>query len=223
MTHDAPSPNTPGPGPEGEDARLDAPAARRNREPLLAVLSEVLPHFGTVLELGSGTGQHAVFFSDALSPLLWLPSDPRPEARASILAWAETAEIEPPLPPRTIDVTDPDWDVVPGDDISAMVSANMIHIAPWEACLGLLAGAGRYLPPGGPLCIYGPFRRDGRHTSPGNESFDQDLRSQDPRWGIRDLEAVTAAAEASGLVLDEVRDMPANNLTIIYRKPRPER
>ena len=223
MTDDAPSPNPSQPPIGLSDARLDSPAARRNREPLLAVLSEVLPHFGTVLELGSGSGQHAVFFADALSPLLWLPSDPRPEARASILAWAEEAEIEPPLAPRAINVTDAEWDIVPGDDISAMVSANMIHIAPWEACLGLLAGAGRHLPPGGPLCLYGPFRRDGRHTSPGNEAFDRDLRAQDARWGIRDLEAVTAAAEAAGLIFDEAREMPANNLTVIYRKPRPPR
>ena len=196
---------------------LDAPAARRNGDAILRVLRTVLPRSGTVLEIASGTGQHAAMFAPALAPLCWLPSDPDPVQRASISAWAASTGRRAPLAVRGIDAASAHWDVSPSDHIVAMVAINLLHIAPWPVTLGLLAGAARILPDGGPLCIYGPFMRAGRHTGPGNERFDTVLRRQDPEWGVRDLDDVTGHAARAGLGLDRVCRMPADNLLAVYR------
>ncbi len=196
------------------DARRHAPATERNREPLLAVLRDVLPAAGLVLEVASGTGEHAAFFAPAFPSLEWQPSDPDPVARASIDAWAQASgpNLRPAL---ALDAAVPDW---PLDAADAILCVNMIHIAPWAAALGLLDGTARVLAPDGPLILYGPFRRGGAHTAPPNERFDAALRAQDPRWGIRDLDEVEREAAARGLALERVVEMPANNLTAVFRR-----
>lgn len=201
----------------------DAPAARRNAGPLLAVLRRVLPQTGTILEIGSGTGQHAVAFAAALESLRWLPSDPRPALAASLAAW--TALLPPaaarPMAPRQLDAAAPvgEWPVGPRDGIRAMVATNVVHIAPWQVAEGILAGAAALLPHGGPLVLYGPYRRFGAHTGEGNAAFDRSLRSENPSWGIRDLEGeMLPAAGAAGFVLDLIQPMPANNLVLVFRR-----
>lgn len=198
------------------DPRLHSPSTLRNREVILDVLQRVLPPNGLVLELNSGTGEHAAFMAPRLAPRQWQPSDLDEDARASVAAYAEDTGAPNLLPPIKIDVT---WDSWPVPEATAVVSANMIHIAPWEACLGLLDGAARVLVPGtGVLYLYGPFKRDGVHTAPSNEAFDQSLRSRDSRWGIRDLEDVVAEATQRGLELAEMVEMPSNNLSVIFRR-----
>jgi hypothetical protein len=198
-----------------DDVRRYAPAAQRNRAPILAVLQRVLPPTGVVLEIGSGTGEHAVFFATHLPHLTWQPTDPDEESRASIAAWREHAALPNLLPPLALDTTVEPWPIARAD---AVLSINMIHIAPFAACEALLRGAAQRLPPGAPLILYGPFARGGHHTAPTNESFDRSLRARNPAWGVRDLEAVTRAATPSGLTLDEVVPMPASNLTVILRR-----
>lgn len=200
-------------GPAG--FRRHAPATERNRAPILEVLRRALPDTGTVLEVASGTGQHAVAFAAALPGLVWQPSDPDPELRASIAAWVGGGGLANLRAPLALDATAPDWPVERAD---AVVCINMIHIAPWPAALGLLDGAARLLPAGGPLVLYGPFRRGGAHTAPSNAAFDDDLRRRNPDWGVRDLETVAGAAAARGLSLAEVAEMPANNLTVVLRR-----
>lgn len=193
--------------------RLDAPATGRNREPILEVLRRVLPPAGLVLEVASGTGQHAAFFAESLPDLVWQPTDRDPTHRTSIAAWTEgLPNVRPPL---DLDTTRRPW---PVERAEAVVCINMIHIAPWEAGLGLLDGAAAVLPPGGPLVLYGPYRRGGAHTAPSNAAFDADLRARNPAWGVRDLEAVESAAVAAGFTLQEVVAMPANNLTVLFRR-----
>ena len=197
-----------------DDPRLDYPATQRNREPILAVLREVLADVsGTVLELASGSGQHAAHFAEALSHLRWQPSDLDPAVFESIAAW--TAHLPNVAPPVHIDVTSPHW---PVDRLAAVFCANMIHIAPWPACIGLLDGVATRLAVGGPLCLYGPFMRAGEHTAPSNASFDASLRARNPEWGVRNLDTVAAEARRRGLILDRVFDMPANNLTVVFRR-----
>ncbi len=195
--------------------RRHAPATLRNRDPILAVLRRVLPAEGTVLEIAAGTGEHALHFSSALERVSWLATDADPDAVESIAAWRE--EQGPPnlLAPMLLDVTSPRW---PIGTVDALFCANMIHIAPWSACLGLLAGAGRHLAHGAPLVLYGPYRLQARHTAPSNEAFDRDLRARDPRWGVRDLDEVLDAAEHEGLAFEERVEMPANNQTIVLRR-----
>lgn len=200
-----------------DDARRHAPATRRNREPIAAVLAAWLPSRGTVLELASGTGEHARHFAARFPDLLWQPSDPDPELRRSIAAYRELEGGANLLVPLDIDVTAPNWPI--RGPVEAMVCCNMIHIAPWAAAQGLFAGAGRYLAPGGGLYLYGPFRRGGRHTAPSNAAFDASLHAQDPAWGLRDLEEVSALAEAAGLAAPLVEEMPANNLSLWFAKP----
>ena len=195
-----------------QDAKREAPAAARNREPILAALRNLLPPAGLVLEVASGTGEHARHFAAALPALAFQPSDPSPEARASIDAWA--AGIPNIRPALAIDAAAPDWPIRRAD---AVLCINMIHIAPWSATPGLMAGAGRLLPPGGALILYGPFREDGVPLAPGNAGFDADLRARDPAWGLRDLTAVARIAEARGLPLAERIAMPANNLALVFR------
>ncbi|WP_198370673.1 DUF938 domain-containing protein [Roseomonas rosulenta] len=197
------------------DARREAPAVARNRDAILAVLRGILPAYGLVLEVASGSGEHTLHFAPALPDLTFQPSDPDPEARASIDAWcAGVANIRPAL---ALDAAAPDW---PVDRADAVLCINMIHIAPWAACEGLLRGAARLLPAGAPLVLYGPFRRAGVPTAPSNEAFDADLRARDPAWGLRELEAVSAAAAAAGFGPPAVTPMPANNLTVAFRRSR---
>lgn len=198
-----------------EDPRRRAPAAARNRDPILAVLRDALPPSGLVLEAASGTGEHAVHFARALPGLLWQPSDPDPAARASIAAWREAEGLPNLLPPLELDAAAPQWPVERAD---AVVCINMIHISPWASAAGLLAGAGRLLAAGRPLVLYGPYRRAGHPIEPSNQAFDDDLRRRDPRWGLRNLEDVSACALIHGLALDKVVEMPANNLSIVFRK-----
>jgi SAM-dependent methyltransferase len=190
-----------------------APAADRNKEPILAVLRTALPDSGLVLEVASGTGQHIVHFARALPGLAWQPSDPDAGARASIAAHVDRSRLGNIRPPVALDAAGEDWPLARAD---AIVCINMIHIAPWAACKGLMAGAGRLLPSGGILYLYGPFRRDGRHTAPSNEAFDASLRARDPSWGVRDLEDVTRLAGARGFALEDTVAMPANNLSVIF-------
>lgn len=193
-------------------AGITAPSAERNKEPILRVLRRVLPPSGLVLEIASGTGQHVAHFARALPGLEWQPSDPDPGSRASVLAWTkELANVRAPL---DLDVRRP-W---PPERANAVVCINMIHIAPWAAAEGLVAGAGTVLESGGVLFLYGPYRRFGRHTAPSNEAFDASLRGQDPEWGVRDLEAVEKLAAAAGLGLEEVVAMPANNFGVVLRR-----
>src|SRR5229473_429235 len=160
---------------ERPDPRLQAPAVARNREPILAVLRRVLPPAGLVLEVASGSGEHAAFFASALPLLTWQPSDPDPRARASIAAFRDAGGTPNLLPPLDLDVMAAAWPVT---GAVAIVCINMIHIAPWSACEGLVAGAARALPPGGLLYLYGPYKEEGRHTAPSNEIFDADLRAR---------------------------------------------
>lgn len=200
------------------DARLFYPATERNRGPILAVLERVLPPAGTVLEIASGSGEHAAFLAPRFPGLVWQPSDPEPACLASIAAWAETARTSNLRPPLALDVTAADWGEAEEIPIAAILCINMIHISPWRAAEGLLAGAGRLLPAGAPLYLYGPFMRQGRHTAPSNAAFDQSLRAENPDWGVRNLETVAEAAAAAGLALDQVVEMPANNLSVVFRR-----
>jgi SAM-dependent methyltransferase len=192
---------------------LHAPATERNREPILAVLQRVLPPEGLVLEIASGTGQHAAFFAAALPALRWQPSDPASAHRDSVAAWA--ASLTNVLPAVELDVERWPWPVTRAD---AVVCINMIHIAPWSAAQALFAGAARILPAGGVLFLYGPFTRDGQHTAESNQRFDERLRAEDPRWGVRDLGDVTALAGETGFGDPEILVMPANNLSLIFRR-----
>jgi len=191
------------------------PSADRNKAPILEVLRRVLPATGMVLEIASGTGQHVAHFAAAMPHLTFQPSDPDPDCRASVAAWIAEAGLTNVLPPLDIDTRAPDWTA---DHADAVICINMIHIAPWACAEGLVAGAARLLPAQGPLVLYGPFRRSGAHTAPSNEAFDASLRRQNPEWGIRDLEAVIALGDAQGLALDEIVEMPANNLIVVLRK-----
>lgn len=197
------------------DERRSAPAALRNRGPILDVLAQALPASGLVLELASGSGEHVVHFARALPALQWRPSDPDAAARASIAAWAAAEGLGNVLPPLAIDAAAADW---PIDRADAVLCVNMIHISPWEATEGLMRGAGRLLPQGAPLVLYGPYIRAGHPLEPSNAAFDADLRRRDPRWGLRRLEDVAALAEAQGLALDRVIEMPANNLSVVFRR-----
>jgi SAM-dependent methyltransferase len=203
------------PTPSDVTVRRRAPAAERNRDAILAVLTRVLPESGVVLEIASGTGQHAVHCAAALPRVVWQPSDPDAASRDSIAAWRAHAGLANVDPPLALDVMNEDWGI---DAADALVCINMIHISPWQATEALMRGASRRLRAGGVLYLYGPYRRNGVHTAPSNEAFDAQLRATDPRWGVRDLEAVRALAEANGFTLSEIVDMPANNLSVIFIK-----
>lgn len=195
--------------------KREAPAAARNREPILEVLRDRLPGRGLVLEVASGTGEHALHFAAALPGLVFQPSDPDPDARASIDAWVADSGLPNLRPALALDASRPDWPVAAAD---AVLCCNMIHISPWASAVGLVTGAGRILPPGGLLYLYGPYRRDGRHTAPSNEAFDADLKRRNPAWGVRDLEAVADLAVDAGFGGPEVVEMPANNLSVMFRR-----
>jgi len=196
--------------------RLSSPSAQRNRGPILEVLRRVLPAAGRVLEIASGAGEHIVYFASALPALTWQPSDPDSAARESIRAWIAQEKPANVLAPLPLDMTNARWPYRL-DKVDAVVCINMIHIAPWEACLGLFYGCEELLPPGGPLGLYGPFMRGGVHTAPSNAAFDASLRRQDPHWGVRDLDDVVREAALRGFHLAEVVEMPANNLMVVLR------
>jgi cyclopropane fatty-acyl-phospholipid synthase-like methyltransferase len=195
-----------------DDLRRFAAATSRNREPILAVLQRVLPEHGRLLEIASGSGEHAVYFAAALPGLHWQPTDLDPDALASISAWRDHANLTNLLAPLPLDVHDERWSIPPVD---AVFCANMIHIAPWSATAGMLRVVGRTLRSGGTMVLYGPFRVGGQHTAQSNVAFDARLRTTDASWGVRDLEAVLALAEPEGLRLREQVTMPANNLSIV--------
>jgi len=197
------------------DPRLYAPAVARNRAPILAVLREKLPAAGLVLEVASGSGEHAAFFAPAFPHLSWQPSDGDPRALESIAAFRAASDAPNLLPPVRLDAEAATWPIAQAE---AILCINMIHIAPWSACAGLMSGAGRIVPRGGLLYLYGPFMEKGRHTAPSNAAFDADLRARDPRWGVRDLDAVAELAARHGLQLEETVAMPANNLSVIFRR-----
>jgi cyclopropane fatty-acyl-phospholipid synthase-like methyltransferase len=199
------------------DARQISPSTARNRDVILAVLRRVLPPRASVLELASGTGEHAVHIAAALPEVTWQPSDPDDAARASIAAWIASEGLRNVRAPLDIDVWSESWGVE-GRAFDALVAINMIHISPWDATLGLMAGAGRLLRPGGVLFTYGAYKRGGQHTAPSNEAFEGWLKQRDPRFGVRDLEAVEAAAMAQGLRLREIIDMPANNFSLVFER-----
>lgn len=213
---------------QSPDFRQYAPATERNRQPILEVLQRVLPPGGTILEIASGTGEHATFFAPRLKAHQWLPSDPDLNHRASIQAWQSYFPSDNLFPPLALDVRESVWPVehplkldgivLENNPITAIVCINMIHIAPWSACLGLMAGAGRILPDGGILYLYGPFKQGGKHTAESNKMFDESLRLSNPEWGVRDLEEVIAVAKNHALQYIETIPMPANNLSVVFQR-----
>lgn len=197
------------------EARRSAPAVARNRGPIAEVLVPLLPPSGLVLEIASGTGEHVVHFARRTPRLAWQPTDPAPEARASIAAWTTAEGLANIRPPLLLDAAAEDW---PVGKVDAIVCVNMLHISPWAATEGLMRGAGERLPEGGVLFVYGAFRRAGTPTAPSNEAFDQELKRSNPLWGLRKLEDVVACAAARGLLLETVIEMPVNNLSLVFRK-----
>ncbi|MGD1866641.1 MAG: DUF938 domain-containing protein [Phormidesmis sp.] len=206
------------------DARQYASATERNREPILAVLKKVLPTSGTVLEIASGTGEHATFMAPRLSHLSWQPSEMNPLLIDSIQAWAAALPAPNLRKPITLDVNVSPWPVerqpehLAAPAVTAIVSVNMIHISPWESCLQLMAGAERVLPKGGVLYLYGPYKQKGEHTAPSNEAFDEMLKSRNPQWGIRDMETVCETAQQHSLELSQIVPMPANNFSVVFHR-----
>ena len=199
----------------GEGAKRHAPATMRNRDAIAAVLADWLPPAGTVLEVASGSGEHAVHFAAAFPGLFWQPSDPDPAALTSIAAWRAEAGLANIAPPFLLDAAAPLW---PVDTADALLCINMVHISPWAATLGLFAGAARILPPGAPLILYGPYVESEVATAPSNLAFDRSLKERNPDWGLRDLDAVRAAAAEAGLAFAERRAMPANNLMLLFHR-----
>jgi hypothetical protein len=199
-------------------AALTAPAVARNREPILAVLRRMLPRHGTALEIASGTGEHAVYFARHLPHLTWQPTDLDPAALASIAAHRAAAKLPNLLAPLPLDVTAPNWPIQRAD---AVVSINMIHISPWSAAQGLMSGAARLLAKDDVLYLYGPFKEGGVHTAPSNAAFDSNLRAQDPQWGVRDIDDVRDLANKHGFDFVERVAMPANNLSLVFRRRAP--
>jgi SAM-dependent methyltransferase len=222
-------------------ARRSAPAALRNREPIAEVLREWLPQSGLVLEIASGTGEHAVYFAERFPALEWQPSDVHPDAIASIEAWRESAELPNIRPPLVLDAASPEWPIRQADALlgikmdsdscdgpkaaeeggfDVVLNLNMVHISPWSAALGLLDGGARVLKRGGALVLYGPWLQAGVKTAPSNLAFDQQLRARDPEWGLRGVEDFDAAASKRGFALEQTRAMPANNLMLLFRLAR---
>lgn len=221
--------------------RRSAPAALRNREPIAGVLAEWLPPRGVVLEIASGTGEHAAFFAERFPNLDWQPSDIHPDALASIGAWREQAALPNLRRPISLNAASEDWPLARGDAVlsikmdsdscddprpaekrgfNVVLNLNMVHISPWSAALGLLDGAARVLKRGGALILYGPWLQAGVETAPSNLAFDQQLRDRDPEWGLRRLEDFDAAASERGFALEQTRAMPANNLMLLFRLAR---
>ena len=210
------------------DGRLDAAAFHRNHEPIWAILRKFLDgKSGDVVEAGSGTGQHVVDFARRTPQITWWPSDLNDAHLKSIAAWRVHARLANVRPPLRIDLSDPAWcpEMHDGNGpgpLLAVFCANVIHIAPWRVAEGLFAGAARCLRPDGRLFLYGPFKRDGKHTALSNAVFDTSLRDNNPEWGVRDIAEVNALAESEGLRLIEVAEMPANNLILAFERWRPD-
>jgi SAM-dependent methyltransferase len=193
---------------------LHAAATDRNRDPILEVLRRVLPPTGLVLEIASGTGEHVAFFAKSFPTLRWQPSDASLAHLESIRAWATASGIDNIAPAILFDVEHQPWPVAHAD---AILNINMIHIAPWSATEALFRGAARLLPACGVLYIYGPFQRAGQHTAESNQRFDERLRGEDSRWGVRDLDDIETLASAAGFAPPEIVAMPANNLSLVFR------
>jgi len=200
-----------------EQAKRFAPATQRNRNIIVDALRPLLPKRGTALEIASGSGEHILYFAEAFPAITWQPSDPDPEARASIAAWCAQVKLPNVLAPAALDASAVTWPAACAR-ADLVLCINMAHISPWSATLGLLRGAAAALPANGPLYLYGPYRRRGVVTAASNEDFDESLKQRDARWGLRQLEALTTAAADVGLVLAEVTEVPANNLSIVFRK-----
>jgi SAM-dependent methyltransferase len=204
------------------DGRLDAAAFHRNHGPIWQVLEPFLrDKSGDVVEAGSGTGQHVVEFARHTPQIAWWPSDLNDQHLRSIRAWRAHAQLANIREPMRIDLSDPQWcrqmcDGSGPGKLLAVLCANVIHIAPWRVAEGLIAGASRYLRPDGRLFLYGPFKRDGKHTAVSNAVFDSSLRDGNPEWGVRDLEAVERLADGAGLALVDAVEMPANNLILVF-------
>lgn len=196
-------------------AAQTSPAVARNREPILAVLRRILPDHGTVLEIASGTGEHAAYFAKHLPHLIWQPTDADPAALASIAAHRATANLGNLATPLHLEVTSANW---PLNQADAVVAINMIHISPWMAAQGLMSGAAQRLAPAAALYLYGPFKENGIHTAPSNAAFDASLRARDPQWGVRDLGDVVKLADQHGFDVIERVAMPANNLSLVFRR-----
>ena len=196
-------------------ARRSAPAALRNREFIADVLREWLPTSGLILEIASGTGEHATYFSERFPRLVWQPSDIHPDALHSIEAWRASSALPDVMTPVLLDASSLDWPIERAD---AILSINMVHISPWASALGLLNGAARILPSGAPLIMYGPWLKDDIPTAPSNLDFDADLKRRDPDWGLRRVEEFAGAASERGLRLEATRAMPANNLMLLLRR-----
>ncbi len=199
----------------GAEAKRHAPATARNRDAIIAILQNALPTRGLVLEIASGTGEHIVDFAGQFPALAWQPSDYDRLGLASIAAWSAEAGHPNLRQPVQLDASADDW---PIDQADAILCINMVHISPWAATQGLMAGAGRILPAGGLLYLYGPYLREGVETAPSNLAFDANLKAQNPDWGLRDLGAVEDLAANHGLHLEQVIDMPANNLSLLFRR-----
>jgi cyclopropane fatty-acyl-phospholipid synthase-like methyltransferase len=202
-------------GEKAADGKWSLPAAERNKDAILGVLTRVLPARGLVLEIASGTGQHVMHFAAALPDLTWQPSDPDAELRASIALRIQEDRCAKVNAPIDLDVTARPWPLQAAD---AVVAINMIHVAPWRATQALFEGAEALLPAHGVLYLYGPYRRISGHTSESNAQFDHVLRAQNPEWGLRDLEAVADVAAGAGFIFEETVPMPANNFSLIFRR-----
>lgn len=196
-------------------AKLCWPAPERNKGPILEVLARVLPAKGRLLEVASGTGQHAAYFAERLPGLMVQPSDVSPANLESIRAWVSEVGLPNLLEPIELDVTREPW---PTEPVDAIFSANLVHIAPWSTAEALIRGVGRHLGPEGIFAIYGPFKLAGEHTSDSNRTFDEDLRRRDPSWGVRDAEVIIERAAQVGLGFLERVQMPANNQTLLFAR-----
>jgi hypothetical protein len=197
------------------DRRQYAPATLRNRDFILDVLRDVLPTTGVILEIASGSGEHVIHFARNFPSLVFQPSDPEPDALLSVAAWVKAASVTNARLPIILDASQSSWPISSADGIMCI---NMVHISPWEATVGLIRGAAAILPPGSPLYLYGPYKRKGFATAPSNEAFDRNLRDRNPTWGLRDLEAVAAIAQSVGFSVPAVTEMPANNLSVVFRR-----
>lgn len=197
------------------DDRRSAPHVARNADPIAEVLRSILPERGLVLEIASGSGEHVLHFARTVPDLVWQPSDPDPAALRSIHAWRAEAGLPNLLPPLSLDARAAQW---PVDRADAILAINMVHISPWTATRGLIRGAARLLGQGAPFYLYGAYLQADVETAPSNRAFDESLRARNPEWGVRDLEAVVAEADANGLALETVVPMPANNLSVVFRR-----
>jgi hypothetical protein len=197
------------------DHRQYAPATLRNREFILDVLRDVLPKRGVILEIASGSGEHVVQFANGFPSLVFQPSDVAPEALESVAAWVKATGVTNVRAPVVLDASKSPWPIASADGI---ICINMVHISPWEATLGLIKGAAAILAPTSPFYLYGPYKREGFATAPNNQAFDRSLRDRNPNWGLRDLEAVAAMGRSVGFSVPVVTEMPANNLSVVFRR-----